>query len=271
MTENEKLQHAKSYMEELAAGINPLDGTELPEDDFLRSTHIQECFSVVLHVLDRVVENGGMSRLKPLFKPFKITPNQIEKIDFSDNPITVSDLTRRINDATEPAKDSPLLRYSSVTYWLVEDGYLLIEKSPEGRSIKTPTARGEEVGLTLDPRTNSEGATYNVLAFTVAGQRFIAENVDAIVDSERKRFQNQRMPWSQDDDILVKDLYYSGTPFYEIALQVKRSSTSVREHCKKLGLMSRRDTYYPAVKDYYSWDYDDLFSEGNSKENNSVE
>lgn len=271
MTENEKLQHAKSYMEELAAGINPLDGTELPEDDFLRSTHIQECFSVVLHVLDRVVENGGMSRLKPLFKPFKITLKQIEKIDFSDDPITVSDLTRRINDATEPAKDSPLLRYSSVTYWLIEKGYLLTEKSPDGRSIKTPTERGEEVGLTLDARTNSEGATYNVMAFTVAGQRFIAENVDAIVDSERRRFQNQRMPWSHDDDVLIQDLYYAGTPFHEIALQVKRSSTSVREHCKKLGLMPRRDSYYPPVKDYAAWDYEYILSEGNNNGDNSVE
>lgn len=258
-------------MEELAAGINPLDGTELPEDDFLRSPHIQECFSVVLHVLDRVVENGGMSRLKPLFNPFKITPKQIEKIDFSDEPITVSDLTRRINVATEPDKDSPLLRYSSVTYWLIENGYLLIEKMPDGKSIKMPTALGEEVGLTLAARTNSEGVTYNVLAFTVAGQRFVAENVDAIVDSERKRFQNQRMPWSHDDDILVKDLYYSGTPFYEIALQVKRNSASVREHCKKLGLMPRRDTYYPPVKDYYAWDYDDILSECNSNGKNSVE
>lgn len=33
MTEQEKLHHAKHYIDSLANGLNPLDGTPIPEQD----------------------------------------------------------------------------------------------------------------------------------------------------------------------------------------------------------------------------------------------
>lgn len=37
MTEQEKLHHAKHYIDSLANGLNPLDGTPIPEQDIVNS------------------------------------------------------------------------------------------------------------------------------------------------------------------------------------------------------------------------------------------
>ena len=40
MTEQEKLHHAKHYIDSLANGVNPLDGTPIPEQDIVNNVKI---------------------------------------------------------------------------------------------------------------------------------------------------------------------------------------------------------------------------------------
>lgn len=56
MTEQEKLQRAKYYMDCLANGMNPLDGTSIPEQDVVNQVKISRCLFYVADVLRRQIE-----------------------------------------------------------------------------------------------------------------------------------------------------------------------------------------------------------------------
>lgn len=59
MTELEKIERAKMYMDKLANGINPIDGTMAPDDDLINNVRLSRCFFFVSDVLRQVIENGG--------------------------------------------------------------------------------------------------------------------------------------------------------------------------------------------------------------------
>lgn len=68
MTELEKVQRAKMYMEKLANGINPIDDTMAPEEDIINHVRLSRCFFFVADMLQQVIENGG---IKPATAPKK--------------------------------------------------------------------------------------------------------------------------------------------------------------------------------------------------------
>mgnify|MGYP003323203687 CR=1 FL=1 len=61
MTELEKIEYAKSFMDKLANGINPLDDTPVPEGDIVNHVRLSRCFFYVSDILRQVIENGGVT------------------------------------------------------------------------------------------------------------------------------------------------------------------------------------------------------------------
>ena len=58
MTELETLTRAQMYIEKMANGINPLDGTAVKDDDLLNNIRISRCLFFVSDTLKKVIENG---------------------------------------------------------------------------------------------------------------------------------------------------------------------------------------------------------------------
>ena len=56
MTEIEKLNHAKIYMDNLAEGIDPITCAILPDDTVLNDIHLSRCFHFISDVLQQVIE-----------------------------------------------------------------------------------------------------------------------------------------------------------------------------------------------------------------------
>ena len=56
MPELQKIAHAKSYIDKLANGVNPLDDTPIPEDDIANNVHLSRCFFLVSDILRQVLE-----------------------------------------------------------------------------------------------------------------------------------------------------------------------------------------------------------------------
>lgn len=46
MTELEKIEYAKSFIDKLANGINPLDDTPISETDIVNNVRLSRCFSM---------------------------------------------------------------------------------------------------------------------------------------------------------------------------------------------------------------------------------
>ena len=55
MTELEKLEYAKSFMDKLANGINPLDDTPIPDDDIANNVRLTRYFFYVSDILRQVI------------------------------------------------------------------------------------------------------------------------------------------------------------------------------------------------------------------------
>lgn len=60
MTEIEKIQYARGFIDKLANGINPLNNTAIPENKVINNVRIARCMFYVSDILRRLADNGGI-------------------------------------------------------------------------------------------------------------------------------------------------------------------------------------------------------------------
>ena len=127
MTELETIQRAKMYMDKLANGINPIDDTQVPEEDTINNVRLSRCFFFVSDVLRRVIENGGVAPQNTTKKsgkiPFKLTDSERRKFEISPTPISISEISKRLNALIDP-KSMKTIPYRQIREWLSTIGML---------------------------------------------------------------------------------------------------------------------------------------------------
>ena len=181
MTDLEVMKKAKTYIDKLANGINPLDDTPIAENDIINNVHLSRCLFYVSDVLRSVIENGGtVSSKKTSKEKFHVTFEEIQKFQFSDIPIPISEITKRINDITE-SENMKKLSHKNITEWLINVGMLKVITNPDGKNVKRPTTNGIELGITTEERTNFNGNYYTIVLYNRDAQHFIIDNMDAII------------------------------------------------------------------------------------------
>lgn len=236
MTELEMINRAKTYIDKLANGVNPLTDEPVSENDIVNNVRISRCFFYISDLLRRFAEGGFPEAAKKGKKqPFIITEEQRKRFEFSETPISVSEIARRFNAAVN-TEGAVQMRYSGITFWLIESGLLSVDRREDGREVKLPTAAGMELGISQEVRSGANGS-YTVVVYNENAQRYIVDNIDAILEAEKLRFKMQGMPWSQAEDEFLEEQAVRGIPVYDIALALKRNISSVRARTKKLGLV----------------------------------
>lgn len=236
MTELEMINRAKTYIDKLANGVNPLTDEPVSESDIVNNVRISRCFFYISDLLRRFAEGGFPEAAKKGKKqPFIITEEQRKRFEFSETPISVSEIARRFNAAVN-TEGAVQMRYSGITFWLIESGLLSVDRREDGREVKLPTAAGMELGISQEVRSGANGS-YTVVVYNENAQRYIVDNIDAILEAEKLRFKMQGMPWSQAEDEFLEEQAARGIPVYDIALALKRNISSVRARTKKLGLV----------------------------------
>lgn len=236
MTELEMINRAKTYIDKLANGVNPLTDELVSENDIVNNVRISRCFFYISDLLRRFAEGGFPEAAKKGKKqPFIITEEQRKRFEFSETPISVSEIARRFNAAVN-TEGAVQMRYSGITFWLIESGLLSVDRREDGREVKLPTAAGMELGISQEVRSGANGS-YTVVVYNENAQRYIVDNIDAILEAEKLRFKMQGMPWSQAEDEFLEEQAARGIPVYDIALALKRNISSVRARTKKLGLV----------------------------------
>lgn len=236
MTELEMINRAKTYIDKLANGVNPLTDEPVSENDIVNNVRISRCFFYISDLLRRFAEGGFPEAAKKGKKqPFIITEEQRKRFEFSETPISVSEIARRFNAAVN-TEGAVQMRYSGITFWLIESGLLSVDRREDGREVKLPTAAGMELGISQEVRSGANGS-YTIVVYNENAQRYIVDNIDAILEAEKLRFKMQGMPWSQAEDEFLAEQAARGIPVYDIALALKRNISSVRARTKKLGLV----------------------------------
>ena len=76
---------------------------------------------------------------------YTVTPEQITKFMYSEQPISVSELTKRLNALVDPLYVQELKR-GVITDWLTEIG-MLSDNIVNNKARKRPTAAGQNIGI----------------------------------------------------------------------------------------------------------------------------
>ena len=182
MTELETIRRAKMYMDKLAKGINPINDTQVPENDTLNNVRLSKCFAFVSDILQRVVENGGLPQpaLATSVKGTFCLPELRKKeFTFSDEPIPISEITKRIN-ALIDVNTMQKITYQQIRAWLATNGILEDATTISGGRTKHPTDLGKSMGIFTERRTGADGE-YQVVLYDKSAQQFILDNIDAII------------------------------------------------------------------------------------------
>ena len=93
MTELEKIAYAKSFIDKLANGINPLDDTPIPEDDIANNVRLSRCFFYVSGILQKEIDRErrkSPKENKPERLPFTITQEQLKDFGYSPNQLSAT-------------------------------------------------------------------------------------------------------------------------------------------------------------------------------------
>ena len=236
MTELEKIERAKMYMDKLANGINPIDDTMVPDEDIINNVRLSRCFFFVSDVLRQVIENGRTNPIavkRPQKLPLEIPFEKRCQFDYSEKPIPASEIARRVNNLADN-ENMKKLTYSSIFSWLADIGRIEEVSTSNGKHIKRPTEIGRENGISVEDRISNNGP-YQVVVYSTAAQHFIMDNLDAIVAMANNQGKMQGTPWTQEHDNCLVDLYQKSVPLSEIAVTLKRSVSAIRKRLRRLG------------------------------------
>lgn len=185
MTEREKLYTAKLYMEKLANGINPLDGSDVPEDSVLNQVALCRSFIYISDILGQVIANHGVVSWRPNSKkdPFCITEEQRSNIWISETPIGVSAIASHINAQLDPHVKS--IAGTHIASWLEGEG--LLKTVLEGtQKVKLPTSEGEALGILCETRISRDNIPYKKNLYSAGAQAFVIAHLEAIAEFAHK-------------------------------------------------------------------------------------
>ena len=189
MTELEKIAYAKSFIDKLANGINPLDDTPIPDDDIVNNVRLSRCFFYVSDILQKEIERERRRQTrerKPDPLPFSITQEQLQNYVYSTYPISATAIAKKINWLVKSDIDEKKIErfsYRKINYWLHDIGMIEWREWENGKSKRFPTPEGEAIGLILKI-WESYGRKSPVIYFSEDAQHFIIDNIDAVVAAE---------------------------------------------------------------------------------------
>ena len=243
MTELEKMQRAKMYIDKLANGINPIDDEPAADSDIINNVRLSRCLFYVSDILRQVIDNNGVvGKTKVSKKAFSISAENIRKFEFSATPITISEMTKRLNSVAD-LDTCRKLNYSAITSWLMEIGALESRNSADGKSAKRPTEQGKALGISTEKRMGVNGE-YVVVLYNREAQQFIIDNLEAVTanlkDVSSKKAANQGIAWTQAHEECLVDLFSKNVPISEIAVTLMRTETGIKAKLKKMGLIDNR-------------------------------
>lgn len=184
MTELEKIEYTKTFIDKLANGINPIDDTPVPETDLINNIRISRCLFYVSDILGQIIYNNGIARKSRASKmAFYLTAEQASRFEFSQEPIGIKEIVSRLN-ALIPYDDMKKLKTTAITEWLVDIDLLYSELLADGRRRKRPTPRGNSFGITESTFEGQYGEYHKVL-YDEKAQHFIIDNIEAVAERNK--------------------------------------------------------------------------------------
>lgn len=188
------IQRAKSYMDMLSNGIDPISGELVKNDSTFQQERLQKCFSFVSEILDEIIKTNGIVTLPATEfshgyeavkkkSVFSLNQQQRNSIQVTNNPIIPSAFIKNINSVVD-SDNMEKLSLTTINKWLLKQGYLTESKVPTviNKNVKTVTPLSTQIGVieqtVVDPKT---GEAKTQLLFSRQAQEFILDNIESIL------------------------------------------------------------------------------------------
>lgn len=188
------IQRAKSYMDMLSNGIDPISGELVKNDSTFQQERLQKCFSFVSEILDEIIRTNGIVTLPATEfshgyeavkkkSVFSLNQQQRNSIRVTNNPIIPSAFIKNINSVVD-SDNMEKLSLTTINKWLLKQGYLTESKVPTviNKNVKTVTPLSMQIGVieqtVVDPKT---GEAKTQLLFSRQAQEFILNNIESIL------------------------------------------------------------------------------------------
>ncbi len=201
MTELEKIAYAKSFIDKLANGINPLDDTPIPDGEVVNNVRLSRCFVYVSGILQREIDRESKREKKAKkaqLLPLSISHEHFQNFEYSSKPISATTLAKKINRLVA-CENMRKLSYRQITGWLLNIGMLEYKDIGNGKMKRQPSAYGTEMGIVLEFWEKGAGRKYPVVMYSEAAQRFIIDNIDAVIATEVKKGKTS-YPWGINEE-----------------------------------------------------------------------
>lgn len=182
MTDIEIIARAQMYLEKLANGIDPLTNKEVAENDVVNNVRISRCLHYVTGILKQITTTGSFEIQK---SEFTLSARQLERFAYSQTPLTVSEITKRLNELADPLQYNTL-KNGVITEWLTESG-MLTNVVINNKSKKRVTNNGRNIGIISEQRVNQQGSTYEAILYNLNAQHFIIDNIHAVIELNRQK------------------------------------------------------------------------------------
>ena len=172
----------QTVMKSLSQGVDPTSNIAFPDDTILNSKILQSCFSDACEIFDLLRRNIDAINNLPLRKatnqklPFHVDNTELENIQLSDTPITISKFVFSINEVYH-RQDMKKLKATQITSWLTKQGYLEEIETKDRCICKIATAHGEKIGITSIKKVNSRGEEYITNMYDMDAQKFVLTHV----------------------------------------------------------------------------------------------
>ncbi len=194
MTELETIQYTRDFLDQLANGRNPADGSDIPAGDVVNQVRISRCLFYASTILGRLVERGGFeafsrpAALPANRAPFALSAEEAATFPFSERPLRFAEMLSRINGLTDSSK-MKRLKAQAVSKLLLDHGLVEIGEDQYGTCAKLPTEKGDALGIDARGFPKPEGGFYTGLVFGIEAQRFVVDHMAEVVENNAKQKQ----------------------------------------------------------------------------------
>jgi hypothetical protein len=170
---NNEIEEAKTVIENIAKGINPVTGEQIEENSFLNDARIVRSFYYLVKILDTANRGSNSS------KEFIITPEQKSMIVFPQRKIGVNEFSRCMNNVLN-VNLSKKVTGVEINKKLKQLGILSEENTQNGKMRTIINEKSIDYGFESEKRSYG-GQDYHMVVINDDGKKFLLENIEMLM------------------------------------------------------------------------------------------
>lgn len=168
------LKHAQEYIEKMANGINPLNNEIIKEEELINNVRISRCLFYVNTILKQVIEKTKI----PKSKPFYLTKEQLSKYEYTNYPLSITKILRKINELKTDTEMSNL-KIRELIDWLLQEN-IIKNVEINNKQSKVPSELGQKLGLYTE-HVVALSKEYDKIMYPKPAQEYIIHNFDRLL------------------------------------------------------------------------------------------